>query len=393
VELTVRTKVGHFRHLWAAWTLLAAIFWIAAGCTGNASEKHTADPKHRAALPVTVAQAVEKSMPIELQAVGTVEAYATVSVKAQVEGQLTGVHLREGQCVRTGDLLFTIDPQPFEVQLKQMQADLARDKAQLDNAHSVLKRNAAVVSKGYVSKEKYDQAVANAAALEATLRADEAAAERARIQLNYCSIRSPITGCAGEVYVDRGNLVKANDADHPLVVIKQITPIKVGFSIPERYLPEIKKYSSAGKLTVLATPPGHGVEPIKGELTFVDNIVNTATGTILLKATFSNADQTLWPGQFVNATLQLASHPHSVVIPSQAVQTGQNGQYVFILKPNQTVEFQPVTADRTVDGETAIEKGIQPGDRVITDGQLRLFPGATVKIVPGVPDSKGEPQP
>lgn len=390
----MRTGIGHLRGIWAAWIVLAATFWIAAaGCSGKASEKHAADPKHRAAMPVTIAQAVEKAMPIELQAVGTVEAYATVTVKAQVEGPLTGVHLREGQCVRSGDLLFTIDPQPFEVQIKQMQANLARDKAQLDNARSVLKRNAAVVGKGYVSKEKYDQAVANAAALEATVRADEAAAEKARIELNYCFIRSPITGCAGEVYVDRGNLVKANDADHPLVVIKQIAPIKVGFSVPERYLPEIKKYSSAGKLTVLATPPGHEVEPIKGELSFVDNIVNTATGTILLKATFANADRTLWPGQFVNATLQLASHPHTVVVPSQAVQTGQNGQYVFILKPDLTVEFRRVTAGQTVDGETVIEKGVQPGEKVVTDGQLRLFTGARVQIVAGVQDPKGEPRP
>jgi multidrug efflux system membrane fusion protein len=310
-----------------------------------------------------------------------------------VEGELTAVHLREGQCVKGGDLLFTIDPRPFEVRLKQVQANLARDKAQLENARTLLERNASVVAKGYVSQEQYDQAAANAAALEATVRANEAAVEDAQIQLTYCSIRSPITGCAGEIYVDRGNLVKANDADYPLAVIKQIRPVYVGFSVPERYLPDVRKYLAAGRPIVMAAPASRGDEPVKGELTFVDNSVNTATGTILLKATFANEDQALWPGQFVNVTLQLASQPHAVVVPSQAVQTGQEGQYVFALKPDLTVEYRPVTVDRTVAGEAVIGKGLQPDDKVVTDGQLRLFPGATVKIVAGLQDREGDSQP
>jgi multidrug efflux system membrane fusion protein len=389
-----RTQNGRIIYASVVLAMLAAIFLMAAGCKGNASEKEAADPKRQGtAMPVTVAEAVEKAVPIEVRAVGAVEAYVTVTVKAQVEGEVTAVHVREGQCVKTGDLLFTIDSRPFEVRLKQMQADLARDKALLENARALLERNASVVGKGYVSEEQYDQAAANAAALEATVQADEAAVEDAQIQLTYCSIRSPITGCAGEIFVDQGNVVKANDADYPLVVIKQIRPVYVGFSVPERYLTAVRKYSAAGKLIVTAAPAGHDDEPIKGELTFVDNTVNTATGTILLKATFANADQTLWPGQFVNVALQLASQPRAVVVPSQAVQTGQDGPFVFVLKPDHTVEFRPVGVDRTVGGESIIAKGLQPHDQVVTDGQLRLFPGALVNIVAGPQDQQGDSEP
>ena len=373
----------------AAWALLAGLLLMAAGCSGNASEKHATNARQQV-MPVTVAQVVEMAVPIELQAVGTAQAYATVTVRAQVEGVVTAVHLQEGQCIKTGDLLFSIDPRPFQVRLKQVQANLARDNAQLENARALLERNASVVAKGYVSREQYDQAAANAEALAATVRADEAAVEDAQIQLAYCSIRAPITGCAGEVYVDQGNVVKANDPDHPLVVIRQIRPIFVGFSIPERYLPEVRKYSSARKLIALAATAGHDATPVKGELAFVDNSVNAATGTILLKAAFANADQALWPGQFVNVTLQLASQPSALVVPSQAVQTGQQGQYVFVLKPDQTVDYRPVSVDRTMDGQTIIAQGLQPGDKVVTDGQLRLFQGATVKIVAGLQDQKGD---
>jgi membrane fusion protein, multidrug efflux system len=385
---------GRITRAWGGRMMVAAILLAAAGCTGNASEKQAAGAKHQAApLPVTVAEAVSKAIPVELPAVGTVQAYATVTVRSQVEGQVTAVHLREGQCVQAGDLLFTIDPQPFEVQLKQIQANLSRDKAQLANARTALERNAAVVAKGYVSQEQYDQAAANAAALEATVRGDEAAVENAQIQLTYCAIRSPISGCAGEVYVDRGNVVKANDPDHPLVVIRQIHPINVGFSVPERYLPEVKKYLAEGQLTVKAAPAGHDDQAVQGRLTFVDNSVNSTTGTILLKATFANADQALWPGQFVNVVLRLRSQPLAVVVPSQTVQTGQNGQYVFVMKPDHTVEYRSVSVDRTIGGEAVISKGVQPRDLVVTDGQLRLFPGATVKIVAGLEDHKGDSQP
>jgi membrane fusion protein, multidrug efflux system len=375
-------------------SLLAVILLIAAGCSGDASEGNAGRAKRPAAsMPVTVAQAMKKTMPVELQAVGTVDAYTTVTVKSQVEGELTAVHLQEGQCVHAGDLLFDIDSRPFRVRLKQAQAALARDKAQLENARTLLERNAAVVAKGYVSREQYDQTAANTAALEATVQADAAAVEDAKIQLGYCSIRSPITGCAGEVFVDRGNLVKANDADHPLVVIRQICPIYVGFSVPERYLPETRKYSARGKLMVEAASAGHGGAPVRGILDFVDNSVNTATGTILLKAAFANRDQKLWPGQFVQVTLQLASQAGAVVIPSRAVQSGQQGQYVFVIKSDKTVDLRTVRIDRTVAGQAVIAQGLQAGETVVTDGQLRLSPGASVKIVAGLQDQGGAPQP
>jgi len=366
----------------AGLVLLLPLTMFLAGCSGNASDEPAAKrTATAAALPVTVAEAVEKEMPVELTAVGVVEAYATVTVKAQVEGQVTAVHLQEGQCVNAGDLLFTIDPRPFEAQLKLAQANLARDTIQLENARTLLARNASVVAKGYVSQEQYDQAAANAAALAATVHAGEAAVDNARLQLGYCSIHAPITGCAGQVFVDQGNVVKANDADHPLVVIRQIRPIYVGFSVPERYLPEVKRYSAAGALVVLAAPAGHGDSVYQGELTFIDNSVNAATGTILLKATFVNPDQALWPGQFVNTTLQLTSQPHALVVPSQALQTGQEGQYVFVLRNDQTVEYRPVTVSRTMGGEAVVAEGVHAGENVVTDGQLRLFQGARVKIV------------
>jgi multidrug efflux system membrane fusion protein len=389
-----RKRGGQIAWVRIGGVMLAAYFLILTGCNGDASERHAGGAKRQAAvMPVTVAEVVQKNVPIELQAVGTVDAYATVTVKAQVEGELMAVHLQEGQCVKTGDLLFNIDPRPFDVRLKQVQADLARDKAQLRNARSQLERNASVVGKGYVSQEQYDQAAANTAALEATLQADEAAVENAQIQLSYCAIRSPITGCAGEVYVDRGNLIKANDADHPLVVIRQIHPIYVGFSVPERYLPEIRKYMAASRLVVLAAPPARPDDIVRGELVFVDNSVNAATGTILLKAAFDNAGQVLWPGQFVNVTLQLASQAGAVVVPSQAVQTGQEGKYVFVMKPDHTVAFRTVSVARTVAGEAVIAQGLQSGEQVVTDGQLRLFPGAAVKIVAGLQDQKEGAQP
>lgn len=377
-----------------AWTMLMAFVLTLGGCPGKSPEKIAGAAKRpKTAMPVTVAQAVEKDLPITLQAVGTVMACATVTVKSQVEGQLTAVHLREGQCVAAGELLFNIDPQPFEVRLKQMQANLARDTAQLENARTLLARNASVVEKGYVSQEQYDQAAANVAALTAAVQADEAAVEDARIQLSYCSIHAPISGCAGEVFMDRGNVVKANDVDHPLVVIRQTRPIDVGFSVPERYLPEIRKFSATAALTVLAEFPGQSGEPFTGKLSFVDNSVNTATGTILLKATFVNTDQALWPGQFVTVTLQLASQPHALVVPSQAVQTGQEGQYVFVLKGDNTVDYRPVQVDRNTDGQAVITQGLQAGDTVVTDGQLRLSPGVAVKIVTSLQDRQAGGRP
>lgn len=359
---------------------------VLASCSRSPSEETAAA---RPAVPVSVATAIEKTMPVQVTAVGTVQANTTVSVQAQVSGELLSVHFKDGQYVKTGDLLFTIDSRPFQAQLDQAQANLAKDRAQLENAHVQLKRNASVVKKGYVSQEQYDQAVATVGTQEGTVQADEAAVETARLQVEYCSIRSPIDGVAGAVLIDAGNVVKANDTTNPLVVINQIQPIQVTFYVPQKHLPQIRKYMAMGQLPVTATIPGYQGTVPPGELTFIDNTVNPSAGTIQLRATFTNEGQALWPGQFVNTVLTLTSVPGAVIVPSQAVQTGQKGEYVFVIKPNMTAEYRSVVVSMTVDDESVIEKGVRVGERIVTDGQLRLTNGSPVRIVESVAKEEG----
>ena len=329
------------------------------------------------AAPVTTATAHQKTVPVELQAIGNVEAYSTVSVKSQVEGQLERVYFREGQDVKQGDMLFSIDPRPFQTALQQAEANLARDAAQARLARAQAERYTKLVEQGIVSRDQYDQFRTSSEAMDAVLRADKAAAENAKIQLGYCAIRSPVDGRTGSLMIHEGNLIKANDV--AMVVINQITPIYVNFSVPEKYLSEIKqRMAVGGKLAVAASPPGDETHPHEGVLTFVDNSVDTATGTIRLKGTFGNQDKRLWPGQFVNVKLRLASQPDAIVVPSPAVQTSQQGQFVFVIKDN-TASARPVAVGRSLDGETVIERGLSAGEVVVTDGQLRLAPG--VKVV------------
>ena len=372
---SVRASLIWILGLWLIVSFLTA-------CSGESSGKPKgAEQQQQAAVPITVGVAVEKTVPVMLSAIGNVQAYSTVEVRSRVDGELTAVHFKEGQDIKKGDLLFTIDPRPYEAQLRQAEANLARNKAQLENARKQVERYSAVVKKGYVAEEVYDQVLANSAALEAAVRADEAAIENARLDLKYCTIRSPINGTVGELKVNQGNLIKANDNDKPMVIIRQLSPIYVSFAIPERNLLDIKKFMATRKLEVEAAIPGAEAQPVRGELAFMENAVDTSTGTIQLKATFTNEDKMLWPGQFVNVRLTLASQPHAVVVPSQAIQTGQEGQFVFVVKADLTVEYRVVTVGRGVDGEMVIEKGITPGERVVTDGQLRLAPGSSVKIV------------
>jgi multidrug efflux system membrane fusion protein len=364
---------------------------VVAGCSRDAdSNSEAATQRRQRTLPVSVQAVVEKTMPIQVQAVGNVQAYSTVSVKAQVDGELVAVHFKNGQCVKAGASLFTIDPRPFQAQLKQMQATLAKDNAQLENADKDLERITSVVGKGYVSKEQHDQAIANAAAFKATVQADEAAIENVKLQLSYCFINSPIDGCLGALKVDRGNLVKANDAANPLVTINQISPIYVNFFIPEKYLPEVRKYMASGKLGVVAMIPGREDLLARGELSSLDNTVDPSTGTIQLKATFPNSDKSLWPGQYVNVVMTLTEKRGAIVVPSQAVQTGQDGQYVFVVKPDLTVEYRSVELGRTDKEEAIIAKGLQNGEKVVVDGQIGLSPGAHVNIVEALGKSKGD---
>ena len=330
-------------------------------------------------VPVIAATAVQKTVPVQLSAIGNVEAYSTVSMKSQIGGVLTRVHFREGQDVNKGDLLFTIDPRPYEAALKQAEANLAKDNAQLANARKEVQRYAELVKKGYVAQEQYDQISTNAASFEAIVNADMAVVENARLQLKYCYIYSPISGRTGNLMANEGNLIKAN-ADTAIVVINQVQPIYVTFSVPEQSLSEIKRYMSEGKLRVEAILSKEDENPEQGVLTFIDNAVDLATGTIKLKGTFANKGKRLWPGQFVNAVLTLTSQPDAIVVPSQAIQTGQKGQYVFVIKNDLTVEDRPLLVGRTLNNETIIEKGLQAGEKVVTDGQLRLVPGAKVQL-------------
>lgn len=330
-------------------------------------------------VPVIVASVTQKNMPLQLTAIGSVEAYSTVSVRAQVIGALTRAHFKEGQDVRQGDLLFTVDPRPFEAALKQAEANLARDNAQLENALQQARRYGELVKKQYVSQEQYDQIRTNASALEAAVQADKAAVETAKVQLSYCYIYSPVTGRTGSLLVSEGNLVRTNDAS-PMVIINQVNPIYVTLSLPEQNLPEIKGRMSAGSLKVEAIIPQNEERPERGTLSFVDNAVDKTTGTIKLKSTFANAERRLWPGQFVKVTITLADQPNVVVVPSQAVQTGQDGQHVFVVKSDNAVELRSVVVSRTLNGEAVVEKGLAPGEKVVTDGQFLLGPGTKVQV-------------
>ncbi len=336
-------------------------------------------PPQKPPVPVTAAEAVQKTVPVQLKTIGNVEAYSTVSVKSQIGGVLTHVHFREGQDVNKGALLFTIDPRPYEAALKQAEANLTKDIAQLENAREEVRRYAELVKKGYVAQQQYDQIRTNAAAFEATVNADKAVVENAHLQLKYCYIYSPLTGRTGALMANEGNLIKAT-ADNAMVVINQIQPIYVAFSVPEQYLPEIKKYMSGGKIKVHAFITKGEDNPEEGTLTFVDNSVDPATGTIKLKATFANKARRLWPGQFVDTVATLTTRPNAIVAPSSAIQTGQNGQYVFIIKDDLTVESRPIEVGRSLNSETVIDKGLQAGEKVVTDGQLRLVPGAKIQI-------------
>jgi membrane fusion protein, multidrug efflux system len=333
-------------------------------------------------VPVLTAQAVEKTVPIQLRAIGTVEAYSTVSVRSQIDGRIAGIHFQEGQDVKKGDLLVTIDPQPFEAALRQSEANLARDRAQLAQAANDEKRYAYLLAQGVGSREQYDQAHANAQALRATAMADQAAVQSAKINLGYTQIHSPIDGRTGSLMLHPGNLVKANDSGSTIVVINQIRPIYVDFNVPEKDLEEVRRDMNGRQLAVEVRPRGPNVEtePENGTLSFIDNTVNATTGTFELKGLFANKTERLWPGQFVDATLTLSELPDTILVPAQAIQTGQDGSFVFVVAQDMSAKPRPVIVGDSIEGQTVVKSGLKAGEIVVTDGQLRLFPGAKVKI-------------
>ncbi len=332
-------------------------------------------------VPVKVTTVRERDVPVQIHAIGNVEAYSTVSVKTQVAGELIGVYFKEGQEVKKGDLLFLIDPRPFEAALKQAEANLAKDVAQMKKAEVDARRYTDLFKKGVVSSQDYDQVRTNYETLKAIVKADEAAVRNAKLELEYCYIRSPIDGRIGRLMVNQGNIVKEKET--VLVDINQTKPIYVGFSVPEQELPRIKRYMALEELRVQAIIPSDKDHPVTGKLSFINNEVDTKTGTILLKAVFPNQDETLWPGQFVNAVLTLTTQKNALVIPSSAVQMGQEGQYVFVVKPDLTVESRPVVVGDSLEQWVVVSKGLRPGERVVTEGQLSLAPGAKVEIKNG----------
>ena len=362
-------------------TALILLLAVMAACTAKGPRQ----PERAATVPVVVATAALKNIPVQVRAIGAVESFWTVGVKSMVAGELTNVYFKEGDDVKKGDLLFTIDKRPLEADLAQQEATLARDIAQAANARSQAHRYQTLLQEGVVAKEQTEQMQTNADALDAAVRADRAALDNAKVQLQYCSIYAPISGRTGNLMVHGGNVVKSNDI--ALVTINQITPTYATFAVPEQFLPDIKKHMARGKLRVEAGAPGQ--PPAQGTLSFVDNAVDAATGTIKLKGLFPNAERRLWPGQFVNVVLTLTVQSGAVVVPSQAVQTGQQGQYVYVVKSDMTAESRPVVLDRIVEGEAVIQKGVQPGEVVVTDGHLRLVPGAKVETKAAVSPRNG----
>jgi multidrug efflux system membrane fusion protein len=347
-----------------------------AGCS-KAETKAVAAPS-AAIVPVVIATALQKDVPVSLRSIGNVQAYQAVSIKSQINSQINEVHFTQGQDVQSGDLLFVLDRRQLEADLRRAENSLLRDDAQAKNNRVQAERYAKLMKEGVVAQQQYDLAVSTADASDAGVAADKDAVEFAKVQLQYTKIYAPINGRTGDLMIDRGNLVKANDV--PLVTINQISPIYVNFNIPEQQLAEVKRYSAEGSLHVLAVISGQADQPIEGKLSFIDNTVDQTTGTIKLKGTFTNADRRLWPGQFIDVVLTLTKEPNAIVVPSQAVQTGQQGQFVFVVKPDNTADMRPVTVKRTVGTESVIATGLQAGERVVIDGQVRLIKGSKVEI-------------
>lgn len=350
---------------------------------GGANERRA--PRSAPAVAVTVATAERRDVPVNLRAIGNVEAFASVAVRARVDGQIVAVEFTEGREVGKGAVLFRIDPRPYEAALRQAQANAMRDAAARDQARSQDRRYQELLAKNFVSKEAYAQIATNAATAEATARASQAALENARLNLEYCTIRAPLDGFPGKVLLQAGNMVRASDAN-PLVVINQVRPVYVNFAVPEQALPEIRRHQAAAPLSAEALDAATGAAIATGRLVFVDNAVDPATGTIRLRAQFTNTDAALWPGQFVNLRLNLYRQAGAVVVPAQAVQNGPDGQYVYLVDADMTAQVRRIGVQRT-EGEIAVvADGLAGGELVVTKGQLRLGPNVKVQIAKPAPE-------
>jgi multidrug efflux system membrane fusion protein len=365
-------------------TALFAILLAVAGALAFVALRYipgtrAAAPQAPTAVPVSVAQVVQKSVPVTLHAIGNVEPYTSVAVKARVDGQIVAVRFREGDEVRQGAVLFEIDRRPFDAQLAQAQANLQKDQALLTHARDQDRRYKDLLERKFISPDAYAQMKTNVATAEATVRADEAAISGIRLMLDYCTIRAPITGYAGKIQIQEGNLVKANDTNS-LVVINQVVPIDVAFSVPEQSLSPVRRYQAAGELTVTAQVPNGGGAPVSGRLAFIDNTTDASTGTIKLKAEFANNDKSLWPGQFVDVVLTLTHQSDAIVVPATAVQNGPEGQYVFVVEPDHVVQLRDIKVARSEGDFAIVASGLKPGETVVTVGQLRLAPGTKITV-------------
>src|SRR6202158_1119202 len=369
---------------YARWALapaaLAALGVFASGCA-----KQQAAPQPRAAIPVVVGTVKQKAMPVEVVAVGNVEAYSTVSIKAQVPGQLLDVHFKEGDFVRKGQLLVTLDPRPYEAALAQAKAALARDKATAVNNRLQAERYSKLLKEGIVPPSQVESVTSAADASDAGLIADEASIKTAQLNLEYCTIYSPIDGRTGALMLKPGNLVKV--ADVPIVVINQVNPIFVNFGVPQQFWPDIKKYMAQGTLRVKATVPKESGTAEGGAVAFVDNAIDPTTGNIHLRAAFTNSQNRLWPGLYVNIVLTLSEQAGATVVPTQAVLEGNMGSFVYVVRSDKKAEPRTIVRGRTVGGETVIVKGLQLGETIVTDGQARLEPNARVEIKSTIGDA------
>jgi len=328
-------------------------------------------------------------MPVVVTAVGNVEAISTISIRAQVAGEVQNIHFKEGDFVKKGEVLLTIDPRPYEAALAQAKAALARDKATGTYNRAQAQRYKTLFDQGVVPAEQVDSFTSAADASDAVVNADEAAVKTAELNLEYCTINSPIDGRTGTVMVKAGNLVKV--ADVPIVVINQVNPIYVNFTVPQQYWPDIKEDIERRALHVTVTIPQNAGRPVEGTLTFVDNIVDSTTGTIHLRGTFENSQNRLWPGLYVSVLLTLSQQPNAVVVPAQSIITTQQSSYVYVVKPNNIVEQRTVVPSRTIDNDTVVDKGLQPGEVIVIDGQVNLIPGAKIEVKNSGPEPMGEP--
>ncbi|HBT40681.1 MAG TPA: efflux RND transporter periplasmic adaptor subunit, partial [Rhodospirillaceae bacterium] len=358
---------------------------------GPAADKPAAKAGGKPATPVVVTQVTTRTMPVTIRAIGTIQALATVSVRSRVDGQIMETAFTEGQTVAKGDPLFHIDPRPFQARLREAEANLARDRANLEKAQGDFQRYQSLSGKGFSSQQKFEEARAAVNSLSATIRAGQAAVDLAKLNLEFTTIRAPLDGRTGSVLVQAGNLVKADD-QQALVVINQVNPILAALSVPEGHLAEIKRRLAEGSLAVEAAVPDSNRPPNRGRVVFINNAVDTQTGTILLKAEFDNTDGFLTPGQFVRVVIEMDSIANTAVVPERAVQSGQKGNYVFVVNPaDMTVQPRPVVLGPSIDDFVAIGDALKPGDTVVTDGQLRLFKGAKVTFKSdGAKKAKGE---